>query len=633
MRARQHAIPASVVFLVACASASPMPASESSGEAPDHLSPVSVVAGGDGKTLYVALATADQVAVIDAASGKITAQIPVGPHPVGLAMSADKSRLYVASAAPAGHVQVVDVPQRRVTDSIAVGHTPVAVVPGPNNKTLYVCNQFSNTVGVIDLDAKNQVATIAVAREPVAAALTADGRFLFVANHLPTGPADADYVASVVSVIDTAAQKVVKNIELPDGSVNLRGITISPNGRYAYVTHILARYKFPTTYLEKGWVNTNAMTVIDVPEQEYVNTVLVDDANLGAANPHGVVCSADGRHILITHAGTHEISVVDRTALHARLLPARSAKDFTSASSSTATRTFDDPLYCAEDAPNDLTFMAGLRRRVRLAGNGPRGLTVIDTKVYVAEYFTDSIGVVDIGPGSEHEATSIPLGPGKTLTEVRMGEMLFHDASHSFQKWHSCASCHSGNARACALNWDLLNDGILNPKNTKSLLLSHSTAPAMATGVRPNAETAVRSGIRYIQFTYPLEKNARAIDEYLKCLTPMPSPCLVAGRLSSSAENGERLFNKAGCASCHAGPLYTNMGRYDVGTGRQDEAGRPFDTPTLVEVWRTAPYLHDGRAVTIKEVLTQFNQGDKHCRTSDLTDAELADLAEYILTR
>jgi len=599
----------------------------------DYLSPISVVAGVNGKVLYVAEATAGQVAVFDIASGKVTKAISVAENPVGLAISADGSRLYVTSAVAAGKVQVIDVRSGRVADSIAVGHTPVAVVGSPDGKTLYVCNQFDNNIGVIDLGSKQQIATIGVAREPVAAALTSDGKFLFVANHLPAGAADADYFASVVSVIDTAAKRVSENIELSDGSTNLRGITISPDGRNAYVTHLLARYQFPVTYLEKGWINTNAMTIIDVPGCKFVNTVLLDDVDLGAANPYGVACTADGKNILITHAGTYELSVIEREGLHSRLLPARTARSFRSEIHSKASRKLSDASYSADDVPNDLTFLLGLRRRLKLAGIGPRGLAVIDTKVYIAEYFTDSIGIVDIDPDARAGAETIPLGETRGATMARKGEVLFNDASLSFQKWNSCTSCHTGDGRASALNWDLLNDGVANPKNSKSLLLAHQTPPAMITGVRANAEVAVRSGIRYIQFAETTERKAQYIDEYLKSLEPIASPYLVGGKLSKEAKNGEKLFKKAGCGRCHTGQLYTNMGKYDVGTSTDEEDYKEFDTPTLVEVWRTAPYLHDGRAATIKEVLTKFNKDDQHGETLNLSEKEIADLAEYILTR
>ena len=221
-------------------------------ETGDYLSPISVVAGVDGKVLYIAEATANQIAVFDIASGKVTRVISVGENPVGLDISSDGSKLYVTSAVPAGKVQIIDVRDGSVTDNIAVGHTPVGVVGHPDGKTLYVCNQFNNNIGVVDLGSKKQVATIAVNREPVAATLTSDGKFLFVANHLPTGPANADYCASVISVVNTASKNVIENIDLPDGSTNVRGITISPDGRNAYVAHLLGRYQFPVTYLEKA---------------------------------------------------------------------------------------------------------------------------------------------------------------------------------------------------------------------------------------------------------------------------------------------------------------------------------------------------------------------------------------------
>ena len=601
-------------------------------ETGDFLSPISVVAGVDGKVLYIAEATAKQVAVFDIASGKVTKVISVGENPVGLEISADGSKLYVTSAVASGKVQIIDVRDGIVTDSIAVGHTPVAVVESPDGKTLFVCNRYNNNIGVIDLSSKKQAAVIAVAREPVAAALTSAGKFLFVANHLPAGPANVDYCASVISVIDTAENKVIKNIELPNGSTNVRGITISPDGRNAYVTHLLARYQFPVTYLEKGWINTNAMTIIDAPERRFINTVLIDDVDLGGANPYGVACTSDGKNILIAHGGSYELSVIDRKGLHRRLLPAETARKFISEIHSGGGRKFSDPSYCAEDIPNDLTFLSGIRRRIKLDGIGPRGLAAIGTKVYIAEYFTDSIGVVDIEASAQRAVKSVPLGETKPATFIRKGEVLFNDASLSYQKWNSCTSCHTGDGRASALNWDLLNDGVANPKNIRSLLLSHKTPPSMITGVRENAEAAVRSGIRYIQFASTTERKAQAIDAYLKSLKPIASPYLVNGKLSKAAMNGEKLFSKAGCVLCHSQPLYTNMSKYDIGTSTEQDYNKEFDTPTLIEVWRTAPYLHDGRAVTIQEVLTKFNKDDRHGRTSELTDEQIKELAEFVLS-
>jgi cytochrome c peroxidase len=164
------------------------------------------------------------------------------------------------------------------------------------------------------------------------------------------------------------------------------------------------------------------------------------------------------------------------------------------------------------------------------------------------------------------------------------------------------------------------------------MLLAHKTPPAMMTGVRPDAESGVRAGIRHIQFAVRPETDAVAIDEYLKSLKPVQSPYLVKGKLSRAANRGRRVFKKAGCASCHSSPLYTDLKKYNIGTGKDMDEGQSFDTPTLIESWRTAPYLYDGRAKTIKEVLTKHNSGDKHGKTSTLTDEEINSLTEFILS-
>ena len=154
----------------------------------------------------------------------------------------------------------------------------------------------------------------------------------------------------------------------------------------------------------------------------------------------------------------------------------------------------------------------------------------------------------------------------------------------------------------------------------------------MALAIRPDAETAVRAGIRHIQFAVRPEEDAVAIDEYLKSLKPVPSPYLLRGRLSKRATRGRKLFETAGCASCHTSGLYTDLEKYELGTGRGLDTGKEFDTPTLIEVWRTAPYLHDGRAETIADVLKEHNRNNRHGDTSDLTRRQIAELDEFILS-
>jgi len=281
--------------------------------------------------------------------------------------------------------------------------------------------------------------------------------------------------------------------------------------------------------------------------------------------------------------------------------------------------------------PIYVSLGSSLWQRVKLPGKGPRGLVAAGSTVYVAEYFSDTVAAVE-PQAAAAPARSFPLGPAPRLTQRRRGELLFHDATICYQQWQSCASCHP-DGRADGLNWDLLNDGVGNPKNTKSMLLSHQTPPAMAEGVRMSAEEAVRSGIRNVLFSDRPEEEAAAMDVYLQSLRPVPSPYLVDGRLSRAAERGRKLFEsrRVGCSRCHPAPHYTDLRSHNVGSRSRSEYTERFDTPTLIEVWRTAPYLHDGRYTTIKELLVEGRHGLGR-DDSELSQREMDDLVEFVVS-
>ena len=69
---------------------------------------------------------------------------------------------------------------------------------------------------------------------------------------------------------------------------------------------------------------------------------------------------------------------------------------------------------------------------------------------------------------------------------------------------------------------------------------------------------------------------------------------------------------------------------HNVGTRGDLDRSAKFDTPSLVEIYRTGPYLHDGSAATLREVLVDRNPNDRHGRSAHLNPQEIDDLAAYL---
>jgi cytochrome c peroxidase len=146
----------------------------------------------------------------------------------------------------------------------------------------------------------------------------------------------------------------------------------------------------------------------------------------------------------------------------------------------------------------------------------------------------------------------------------------------------------------------------------------------MISGIRVSAEIAVRAGFAFIQFYDIDEERAACVDEYLKSLRPVSSPWLVNGELSEKAKEGRKIFERQGCDNCHSGQYYTDMKMHRIGKDIEFEKG--WDTPALIEVWRTAPYLFDGRAATMQDVFGIH----RHGINKKISKKEIESLVEYI---
>ncbi|SUE34924.1 Predicted thiol oxidoreductase [Rikenella microfusus] len=526
-------------------------------------------------------------------------QTPTG---VAAGTSGGSEKIYVTTFEKRGTLDVIDLTSGRVERSIPVGSGATSPLVSQDGTKVYVLNQFANTVAEVDPEGGVVLRTVQVLREPKGAVVSKDGKYLFVTNFLPAQRADLDYVAADVSVIDLGSFEKIKDIKLANGSNALRGIALSPDGKYVLISHNMGRFAVPTSQLQQGWMNTSALSVVDAEKLTFEGGIVLDEPEHGAAGIWDI--KSVGDKVYVTHSGTHDLSVIDYPAMAAKLR------------SYTGTK---------EQLSYDLRFMYGIRERVKLTGNGPRKMAVSKDgkQLYIPTYFSDTLNVFDLSGNTVGAA--VAQVENRKETDVQAGERIFNDAAYCFQNWQSCNGCHPGDARTDGMNWDLMNDGIGNPKNCKSLLYSHFTPPCMISGIRADAAIADRKGFTHIQFYNIPEEMALKVDAYVKSLKAVPSPYLVGGQLSEKAKQGKKVYEKLKCDECHNGEYYTDMQMHRIGEDIEFEKG--WDTPTLREVWRTAPYLFDGRAATMKEVFEVHRHGieDKKVSAKDI-DA----LVEYV---
>jgi DNA-binding beta-propeller fold protein YncE len=613
-----------------------------------YRSPVAIAFSPDGQRLAASVASANEVVLLSVSESRVTARARLLCEPQDVAWSPDGRRVYVAQ--PRGRcVTEIDALSGAVARHIRVGLRPAGLAVSPQRDALLVSDEADDAVLAIDARSGARRLRIAAVRFPGAIALAPSGDIGVVVNRLPAGDASQPSAGAVVTLFEPVSGRKLADVALPAGSVNLRGATVSPDGRWAYVAHNLARAALPATQIEYGWINANALSIVDLRRQRHYATVLLDQAERGAANPWGVAAADDGAVLWIALSGVHRLARLDLTRLHSALavqLPRVARRDagrddLPVSQYVTGERApeVDDPSAVElVVGPKPSAYGMGLYlpnviRRIDLPGLGLRGIAASpgEQKLAVAMHFSGSVALVDSRTGEVVQ--EVALGPQPSASPARRGEIAFHDARLCFQQWLSCATCHP-HGRADGLNWDLMNDGAGNPKNTRSLVLSHRTGPMMSRGVRDSFSEAVAAGFQHILFRQAPPETRRDVEIYLRGLSPEPSPWLVDGQLSETARRGKAIFDdpQVGCARCHAGELLTDSRAHDVDTHVADDwqDENSFLTPKLVELWRTAPYLHHGQAATLYDVLTKYNPADRHGRTSHLGQSEIQALVEYL---
>jgi MYXO-CTERM domain-containing protein len=586
------------------------------------------------KRVWTVNPDADTVAAIGVDSLAKELEVPVGKHPRTLSLAPDGS-IWVANEDDAT-ISVLDGSNgsKSATVSLPYASRPYGVAFAPDGSAAYV------TLGAIGrlakIDAKSRaVTTLDVGRSPRGLAISGDSaRAMVTRFNSPKDYAEA-------SDVDLTTFTLRTTIELPfdkgpDSESSGRGvlnyisaIAITPDGRRAFfpakkdaVSRGMFRDKKPLTF--ENTVRT-VLGQIDLVKGEDDPLMRVDFNDRSLASD--VALTKLGDIAFVATTGTNTVEVVD-------------------------------------------PFSGQVMTSIEKVGAAPTGVVLDETgtKLFVQAFLSRDVSVWDVKGIVELTDNQFKkLGVVKTVDKeplaenVLLGKKIFYDASDermSKDKYLSCATCHlDGGEDGRVYDFTDRGEGL---RNTTTLLgkrgvghgrlhwsanfdevqdFEHDIRNAfLGTGFLPETEWATHNQTLGDKKT-GLSAELDALSAYVTTLDKVhPSPFRNGnGSLTKDGLRGLKVFRSANCAKCHSGPDMTDSASgalHDVGTirassgKRMNETLTGIDTPTLRSIWETAPYLHDGSAETLMDVLTTSDPDGKHA--GNLSDEQRAHLASYL---
>ena len=582
----------------------------------------------------------DTVTAIDAQGMSKLFEKLVGAKPSTLALAPDGT-IWVVNHGDAT-ISVLDGRKGSLLHTIKLPHAsrPYGIVFSPDDSAAYVTLQGTGRLLKIDPMERVLLQSLEVGPTPRGVAVTADSMRVFVTRFI--SPRDHGRVTDVRTENFTVARKINLAADTEaDSATGTRGvpnyagsITVSPDGQRAWVPAVKD--------------NTLRGTFRDGRPLTFDSTVRTIVSQINLSN--------------------------DEEDFRARL-------DLLNKDSAMAARfsPLGDYVFVAVQGNNCVVVLDafGGEKIAELdsAGAAPQGLVLSadGTKLFTQNFLSRTVAVHDVAEIAS--LTETPVKPLKLITTVSReklpsrvlkGKKIFYNAADprmSRDGYLSCASCHADGEQDGRV-WDFTDRGE-GLRNTSTLLGKRGVAEGRLhwTGnfdEIQDFENDIRNAFggrgfmpdeKFFSGTLdqPLGEHKAGVNAELDALAAFvtslekvnPSPHRKAdGSLTESGLEGKRIFARLDCATCHAGNDFTDSAAgavHDIDTIRTHTGKRlgatiaGLDTPTLKGLWETAPYLHDGSAATLLDVITTANPNDMHGKTSGLTSVEQRQLVDYLL--
>ena len=537
----------------------------------------------DRDTVVVSLKSEGTIAVLTDDGKQLTLKekVPVGAEPSGI-VSDGNGRIFVAMAT---ENQVWELnKQLDVVDTFDAPNQPTWLALSPAGDRVFAAGLFGGAITQIDLDS-GQSKTVEM---PVMAGLEADH------TELPV-----DLSARITGDISVS----------PDGDTMAVPVTymdnVTPAGTDEDVTVSTGGYAGGAGSVGLARVNPTIVTVdisgpTPVPGDVYLLAGQVTSNARASEVVRGYVSSVtwhpDGTFVWATMEGSNAVQA---------LLP--SVRQVISDE-------HEDASYSSGE------FVSG-DRAIFATDAGPRGVAFTAEGDAFVHSFLDR-NVTLLGDANSVEVSSAKLSSDTLPDGIEEGRALFYASTGAVMSADgsgiSCATCHFL-GRNDGLTWELENGA----RQTPSLAgeVGHTGPFTWIDNVESVQHEAMHTSEERMGGAGLTQAEADAIAAFVD-FSPMPD---LPEPDAAAVERGRSLFfsSSVGCAECHNGADYSDQESYEM-FGLE-----AVNTPRLTGVAATAPYLHDGSAPTLMDVLERVRDGEMGS-TADLSDDEMADLVAFL---
>lgn len=646
----------------------------------------------DDALIYAADSDLDTVFVVDAKTEEKLGEVKVGRQPEKVLVAPDDT-VFVTNRMDRS-VSVIRKGELTESARIEVGVEPVGLAISSDSKTLYVVNSTARTdvefgtLMAIDTASRQPKWEIPVGREPRGITLMGDGKAaitlykegdvvlvdLQAKQVVKQGTEVFQQLNRAALGIDTTNVNVGAPRPLPDIGFGgpatsrprgLEAITTSADGQQLFVASLLSSDKVLATSTPgtpvgqpvdptssgyaggtcgSGSVAAPALLTFDQEVRPQVDDLTtcgfggVDGSDrppmlltsnvpgMAVQGPRAMTLDPTGSFVFVVNFDSNNVAIVPTA-------------------NRPTTSTFGGGATDGLPAPDRSKFgVGGSVTQLVDVGAGPTGVVVSrdGKRAWVYAAFDHKLVRLEAVNGRISNVGGKQLGKDVLSPEAAAGRRLFFSASDARMNnpstGISCGTCHL-EGREDGHVWNF-PDG---PRQTPSLSgrMLEKTAPFHWNGEFQDlmafmTHTVTRrmggSGV-----TPAMEQQVAA---FLASTTPADNP-LKDSTPADVVARGRSVFEKAACNSCHSGEAFTDNKFADVGTfvksgtvldNQQLLPHGGLNNPSLLNVARTAPYLHDGSAATLKARILQGKNGNQHGLTAQLSDAEVDDLVAYLKT-